>query len=224
MKKITKGKLFVILTPFLVVLGLAVILTSTRKTDTYSTACTSSNFSGKFEQDFAAAFEGDSVRAPRIAEKQVGDVLGVAVLTQRWIEIDLSEQKLRAWDGNNLFLETLISTGLPWWPTPVGEFRIWIKLRYTKMEGGEGKYYYYLPNVPYVMFFYNSKVPSWRGYGLHGTYWHSDFGTQRSHGCVNLPTDIAERLYYWVGPSLGGNSWSVRATGDNPGTRIIIHE
>jgi lipoprotein-anchoring transpeptidase ErfK/SrfK len=121
-------------------------------------------------------------------------------------------------------LETLVSTGLPWYPTPTGEFRIWIKLRATKMEGGEGKYYYYLPNVPYVMFFENDQVPGWRGYGLHGTYWHNDFGTQRSHGCVNLPTTVAERLYYWVNPQLPGGKTSVKASSGNIGTRIVIHE
>ena len=151
-------------------------------------------------------------------------VLGTASPSERWIEIDLSEQKLKAWDGNALFLETPISTGLPWWPTPKGEFRIWIKLRFTKMEGGSGRYYYNLPNVPYVMFFENESVPGWRGYGLHGTYWHNAFGTQRSHGCVNLPTPIAERLFYWTTPELSGNKWAVYSSDKNPGTRIVIHE
>jgi lipoprotein-anchoring transpeptidase ErfK/SrfK len=40
---------------------------------------------------------------------------------------------------------------------------------------------YYLPDVPYVMYFY-------KDYGLHGTYWHHNFGTPMSHGCVNFPT------------------------------------
>lgn len=143
---------------------------------------------------------------------------------EKWIEVDLSEQKIKAWQGGNLFLESLVSTGLPWWPTPTGEFRIWIKLRATKMEGGSGRYYYNLPNVPYTMFFENEKVPSWRGFGLHGTYWHDDFGRVHSHGCVNLPTEIAKQLFYWVGPNLGERTWSVRASEENPGTRIIIHE
>ena len=150
--------------------------------------------------------------------------MGIASPNERWIEVDLSEQKLRAWDGNALFLETPISSGLPWTPTPKGEFRIWIKLRFTKMEGGEGQYYYNLPNVPYVMFFENENVPGWKGYGLHGTYWHNSFGVQRSHGCVNLPTSVAEKLFYWTTPELGNNKWVVYATDKNPGTRIVVHE
>jgi lipoprotein-anchoring transpeptidase ErfK/SrfK len=109
-------------------------------------------------------------------------------------------------------------------PTPQGEFRIWIKLRATRMTGGSGKYAYDLPNLPYTMFFENENVPSWRGYGLHGAYWHNQFGTPRSHGCVNLPVESAKQLYYWVSPELPDGKSSVKATEENQGTRVVIHE
>lgn len=188
-------------------------------------ACNTLSFSGS--PDFSqreAFFEGNKLGVPQVAFALSREgVLGVAN-EERWVEVDLSEQKLRAWEGNGLFLETAVSTGLPWWPTPVGEFRIWIKLRATKMEGGTGKNYYYLPNVPYVMYFENDQIPGWRGYGLHGTYWHSDFGRQRSHGCVNLPTPIAEKLYYWVSPVLPEGKNVARSSSVNLGTRVVIHE
>jgi lipoprotein-anchoring transpeptidase ErfK/SrfK len=50
---------------------------------------------------------------------------------------------------------------------------------------------YYLPNVPYTMYFYG-------GYGLHGTYWHNNFGTPMSHGCVNLSTADSGWLFDWA--------------------------
>ena len=195
------------------------------KTDKQSIACNIGDLSGRIDySDTLAVFEGEQLRVPNLAlTTNEQRVLG-ATNEHRWIEVDLSEQKLKAWDGGSLYLETPVSTGLPWWPTPTGEFRIWIKLRATKMEGGEGDYYYYLPNVPYVMYFENNEVPNWRGFGLHGTYWHDDFGTQRSHGCVNLPTPVAERLYYWVSPQLSGGNTSVTASSVNQGTRIVIHE
>ncbi|MEK7526622.1 MAG: L,D-transpeptidase [Patescibacteria group bacterium] len=168
-------------------------------------------------------FLGKNFQVPNEITKVKSPVLGNSTPDNKWIEVDLSEQKLRAWDGGSLFLETLVSTGLPYFPTPQGEFRIWYKIRYTRMRGGEGRYAYNLPNVPYVMFFENGSVPGYRGYGLHGTYWHSDFGTVHSHGCVNLPTPIAERLYYWTTPVLGSSN-VVRSNTDNPGTKIIIHE
>ncbi|MCS7251567.1 MAG: L,D-transpeptidase [Anaerolineae bacterium] len=105
----------------------------------------------------------------------------------RWILVDLSDQELRAYEGKTLVLQTKVSTGRPRTPTVIGTFRIYMKLRAQTMTGPD----YRLPNVPYVMYFY-------RGYALHGTYWHNNFGHPMSHGCVNLPTPIAEQLYHWA--------------------------
>lgn len=186
-------------------------------------SCATDDFTGQYLPDERIAFfEGKEIAVPLAVEDKQTKILG-STSEEKWIEVDLSEQKLRAWEGDKLFLETLVSTGLPWWPTPTGEFKIWTKFRYTKMEGGEGKHYYYLPNVPFVMFFEGSGISGYKGYSLHGTYWHSDFGNRRSHGCVNLPTSVAEKLYYWTTPALEDKK-SMRATNDNPGTRIVIHE
>lgn len=191
-------------------------------------ACTPQSFSENVTEEKIAIFEGREIIVADLPALAKGKEAKKQVLgensSERWIDVDLSEQKLRAWDGDQLFLETLISSGLPWSPTPTGEFRIWTKFRATKMEGGQGKYYYYLPNVPYVMFFSNDQVSKYTGYGLHGTYWHNDFGKVHSHGCVNLPTPVAETLYYWAGPVLPEGTKSTAASGENPGTKIVIHE
>lgn len=105
----------------------------------------------------------------------------------RWIDVDLSSQTLTAYAGNTPLRSTLISTGLPDTPTPIGKYHIYVKLRYDDMEGPD----YNLRDVPYTMYFY-------RGYGIHGTYWHSSFGYPMSHGCINLPTDEAEWLFGWA--------------------------
>ncbi len=105
----------------------------------------------------------------------------------RWIDVDLSAQRVTAYEGSTPVRTTLVSTGLPRTPTPTGDFRIYVKYRSAPMSGPG----YYLPNVPYVMYFY-------RGYGLHGTYWHSNFGRPMSHGCVNLPTSEAAWFYEWA--------------------------
>ncbi len=190
-----------------------------------NSACTAENLTGLLDQtNTIGYFDSAYQNIPKLALAAEELAVLSASGEERWIEVDLSEQKLRAWEGNSLFLETSVSTGLPWWPTPKGEFRIWVKLRTTKMEGGEGDYYYYLPNVPYVMFFGNDEVPNWKGYGLHGTYWHDDFGTQRSHGCVNLPTPVAKELYYWLSPELPSGKSVVFSDEENPGARIVIHE
>jgi LysM repeat protein len=105
----------------------------------------------------------------------------------RWIDINLSAQRLTAYSGSTPVRSTLVSTGLPRTPTPTGSYRIYVKYTSTPMSGPG----YYLPNVPYTMYFY-------RGYGIHGTYWHSNFGHPMSHGCVNLPTSEARWLFYWA--------------------------
>jgi lipoprotein-anchoring transpeptidase ErfK/SrfK len=190
-----------------------------------SYAIQTNDLSGKIDfNDRMAVFEGQPIEVPLdVLKDEKRYVLG-ANNENKWIEVDLSEQRLKAWEGSSLFLETLISTGLPSTPTPKGEFRIWTKLRATRMRGGTGRYAYNLPNVPYTMFFEGSGIPGWKGYGLHGAYWHNAFGTQRSHGCVNLPIEIAKQLYYWVGPELPEGKSSIRSTAENLGTRIIIHD
>ncbi len=101
--------------------------------------------------------------------------------------IDLSEQMLYAYEGDTLVRSTLVSTGLPQTPTVVGTFYIYLRYQSQRMRGPG----YDLPNVPYVMYFY-------QGYGLHGTYWHNNFGSPMSHGCVNMPTVEAEWAYNWA--------------------------
>jgi lipoprotein-anchoring transpeptidase ErfK/SrfK len=105
----------------------------------------------------------------------------------RWIDVDLTHQTVTAYEGQTPVYTTLASTGLPNTPTVEGQFRIWIKLSYDDMSGPG----YYLEDVPYVMYFY-------QGYGLHGVWWHANFGHPMSHGCVNLPTDAAEWLFNWA--------------------------
>jgi len=148
---------------------------------------------------------------------QEGAILG-ATTDERWIEVDLSEQKLRAHNGNNIDYEFLISSG-KWAPTPTGEFRIWTKLRYTRMEGGkkENNTYYNLPNVPYTQYFY-------KGYGLHGTYWHNNFGQPMSHGCINMAIPDAEKLFYWTSPLVEQGKGIVYASKESPGTKVVIHD
>jgi len=103
---------------------------------------------------------------------------------ERWIDVNLSQQLLIAYEGETPVRWVTISSGLPKTPTVVGQFRIYVKYVSAGMTGDD----YDLPNVPYVMYFY-------KGYGLHGTYWHSNFGYPMSHGCVNLPTPEAEWLF-----------------------------
>jgi LysM repeat protein len=101
--------------------------------------------------------------------------------------IDLSEQRLYAYEGDTMVRTTLVSTGLPGTPTVTGTYYIYLRYPSQHMRGPG----YDLPGVPYVQYFY-------KGYGLHGTYWHNNFGQPMSHGCVNMPTAEAEWAYNWA--------------------------
>ncbi len=155
----------------------------------------------RIENDQVGIFNGREVIPPKIdlaAAEPVDKILGESDATgEKHIYVDLGTQTLKAYQGDTLFLEAPVSTG-KWARTPTGEFTIWTKFRATKMSGGSGNDYYYLPNVPYVMFFSGSGVAAARGFSLHGTYWHNNFGHPMSHGCVNMRTADAQKLYYWA--------------------------
>jgi lipoprotein-anchoring transpeptidase ErfK/SrfK len=103
---------------------------------------------------------------------------------EHWLEVNLSQQRLYAYAGDTLVRSFVVSTGTWQTPTVTGKYRIYIKQRYDNMAGPG----YYLPDVPYTMYFY-------KGYAIHGTYWHNNFGTPMSHGCVNLSIPDAEWVY-----------------------------
>ena len=111
-------------------------------------------------------------------------------LNERWIDINLTTQTLTAYEGDELVFSTLISSGVSDRRTVTGQFRVWHRTLSQTMDGGRFGYDYYLENVPYVMYFY-------RDFAIHGAYWHNNFGTPMSSGCVNMKVDEAEWLFNW---------------------------
>ncbi|MBC7225410.1 MAG: LysM peptidoglycan-binding domain-containing protein, partial [Anaerolineae bacterium] len=130
---------------------------------------------------------GEVVEAPAAKVSAAGQLAPADTPGTKWIEVDLSSQTLTAYAGDTPVYSALVSTGLPGTPTVTGEYRIYAKYRSAPMSGPG----YYLPGVPYIMYFY-------RGYALHGAYWHNNFGQPMSHGCVNLRVSDAEWLYNWA--------------------------
>lgn len=106
---------------------------------------------------------------------------------ERWIQIDLKNQRLIAWEGGNQVYAIIISTGKNATPTRPGIFTIQTKFPKSRMRGAN----YDVPNVPYVMFYQGN-------YAIHGAYWHHRFGTPVSHGCVNLAVNHARWLFDWA--------------------------
>jgi lipoprotein-anchoring transpeptidase ErfK/SrfK len=116
---------------------------------------------------------------------------------QRWLEINLSTQRLFAWEGKTPIHAVIISTGKASTPTPTGVFEIQSKHRFARMQGDD----YDIPDVPHTMYYSG-------GYAIHGAYWHHRFGTSVSHGCVNVAPDHAAWFFDWA----------------TVGTPVVVHD
>lgn len=215
---------FVLLFFIALALGLLIIFWSiTRPFCANSISCKES-LSLKVENGAVGVFDGQKVVPPNVDLSQkepATKVLGEATVSgEKHIYINLTTQTLSAFQGDTLFMTASISSG-KWHPTPTGEFSIWEKVRATRMTGGQGADYYDLPNVPYVMFFTGPGAPEGAGFGLHGAYWHDNFGHPMSHGCVNMRTVDAQKLYNWVDPATTGST--TLSSDTDPGTKITIY-
>ena len=142
-----------------------------------------------------------------VHQYRVSKVLPVAeipegVETDIWISIDLYEQNIIAYEGNTPVFTTLVSTGLPRWPTYEGLFRVYYRNPREYMSWGEvGDDFYSLEEVPWTMYFDEGRA-------IHGAYWHDGLGYRRSHGCVNLSITDSKWMYDWVREFMGGKNKS----------------
>ncbi len=144
---------------------------------------------------------------------------------EKWIDVNLKTQTLVAYEGDKPVFATIVSTGrhddfdkAKDHRTVQGTFTIREKHIASTMEdntASDGPYS--IQDVPWIMYFHGS-------YALHGAFWHSMFGHERSHGCVNMTPHDAKEMFGWVGPNLPPHWHGVFATKENPGTRVIVHE
>jgi len=134
---------------------------------------------------------------------------------ERWIDVDVREQILTAYEGKMPVFTTLVSTGKRS-KTPLGSFRVWAKIAATDMRSGpRDSYHYQLWDVPWTVFFKGA-------FALHGTYWHRRFGHRKSAGCVNLSPRDARFLFGFVGPKLPPGWWAVLPRRKKDGALVRI--
>ena len=146
---------------------------------------------GKFNLDTKATAQGDIPTYDEALFVKPGPSYGeyVAGGGEVWVDISLTYEYMTIYQGDNILLETYISSGRAGFDTPPGTFYVNTMLESQTMEGVLGGEYYHVPDVPYVLYFTDV------GHAIHGTYWHSNFGTPMSHGCINMPMDAAAYLY-----------------------------
>lgn len=144
---------------------------------------------------------------------------------EKWIDVNLGMQSLVAFEGTKPIYATIISSGrrddkdpTKDHPTQTGNFRVREKhIAATMDDDSASDGPYSIQDVPWIMYFHG-------GIALHGAFWHSAFGHQHSHGCVNLTPYDAKKLFMWTGPRLPEGWHGIHATDSNPGTRVIVHD
>ncbi len=134
-------------------------------------------------------------------------------LEEKWIEVDLTQQMLYAWEGTETVYSTEISSGKDDTPTRVGRFRIRSK-HVSQHLVGPG---YSLPDVPFVMYYSGA-------FAIHAAYWHDQWGAPVSHGCINMRREDAQWLFEWADPQMPEGAKQVQATVSEPGTWVLIHK
>jgi lipoprotein-anchoring transpeptidase ErfK/SrfK len=141
---------------------------------------------------------------------------------RKWVDVSIKQQALVAYVGRRPVYVTLVSTGRDGLMDPEttsstvrGTFMIYQKDVSSTMDGDEDRSdSFNLHDVPFVQYFH-------KGYALHGTYWHDEFGKVRSHGCVNLAPADAAWLFEWTDPEVPP-SWH-GVINKERGTVVYVH-
>ncbi|WP_338046153.1 L,D-transpeptidase [Polyangium spumosum] len=145
---------------------------------------------------------------------------------EKWIDVNLTRKTLLAMEGDKPVYAALVSPGRRSknkkkdHSTVKGTFRIREKHVAVTMDGDgtvAGDLPYSIEDVPYVAYFEGS-------YALHGAFWHSNFGREMSHGCVNLSPLDAKKIFFWSEPRLPRGWHAVWSTPENRGTLIVVHD
>jgi hypothetical protein len=134
---------------------------------------------------------------------------------QKRIQVHLRSQVLRAYEYGELVFSARVSTGQANYETPTGLFRTFHKRPTYHMYGGaDASLVFDLPGVPWDTYITDS------GVAMHGTYWHNDFGTPHSHGCINMRPQDARWIYCWTTPEVPPGEYLELAPGT--GTQVLV--
>jgi hypothetical protein len=175
---------------------------------------------------YVAATDGTYLKKEHLRIPEPGEPPKDLAPDERWIEVDLSSQTVIAYIGHTPVFATLISSGKESKDkdkdhrTPTGEWRIREKHITTTMDGdgtAAGDMPYSIEDVPYVMYFH-------KAYALHGAFWHRNYGTRMSHGCINLAPLDAKRLFFFSAPQVPFGWHGAWSRDNKPGTRVVVKD
>ena len=136
-----------------------------------------------------------------IPENELSPLSPGIPLDQKRIEVHTTEQVVIAYERDKPVFMSKAATGAAFRDgnhyTPAGRHITFCKRPCRHMAAGDlASNGYDLPGVPWICYITEN------GVAFHGTYWHNDFGKQRSHGCINLPPQAARWIYRWTQPEV----------------------
>ncbi len=176
--------------------------------------------------DYLQTKDGLWIKSRHVRVTEPGDVPEEISTGEHWIDVNLDQQTLVAFEGETPKYATLVSSGKASrikdkdHRTPTGQWRIYVKHITDTMDGdgtAAGDLPYSIEDVPYVMYFHKS-------YALHGAFWHRNYGVQMSHGCINLAPLDAKYLFFFATPKLVEGSHGAWASDTRPGSLVRVHE
>lgn len=147
--------------------------------------------------DVAADYAAQLSTGDPVFELPVTETAATTTTLERRIEVNLSQQRTYLFENDTVVASYAISSGLGATPTYTGSYRIFAHVSMQDMGCFEGAPYC-TENVPWVSYFNGDQA-------FHGTYWHSNYGSPMSHGCVNMPISIAKYVYDWA--PIGTEVW-----------------
>jgi lipoprotein-anchoring transpeptidase ErfK/SrfK len=123
--------------------------------------------------------------------------------TDKRIIVNVNQQNLSCYEGNNEVYFCQVSTGKKFdiygnpvddLKTPKGEHWIWRKSVSFHMSGGGTGAGWDTMGIGWTTLFVGT------GVAIHSTFWHNDFGTPKSHGCVNVMPEDSKWIFRWTRP------------------------
>lgn len=151
-----------------------------------------------FDDKYAYTYYAPATAFRAVPEQELSPISPDIPAEEKLIEVDLGRQWVTCYERGRLVFATVISSGRKfsdsfYW-TPTGNFITFRKRGSRHMAAGNRATGFDLPGVPWVSYITEN------GVAFHGTYWHNDFGTPRSHGCINMTPQASKWLYRWTTP------------------------
>ena len=123
-----------------------------------------------------------------------------APVSDRWIDVHLTQQLMTAYEGRDIARVAVTTTGMAGWETPPGLYAINTRVANETMESGAigAEHYYKLEDVLFTQYFTD------RGHAIHFAWWRTPetIGRPGSHGCLNLLLDDARFFWDWAAVGL----------------------